>query len=480
MKGDSPLVDFFKKLANSDKNSKKWKINNNRFRRFLAIITMVSVLGISFVSYSVNDIKTKAVDVFLGDEYIGVLRTEEDAQEIYNDLKENFKSTYDMEIVLDKELGFKETNAKDDALSTTKEIKLNIQDHINVNVTGYELVVDSEGLGIFKSSKEIEYILDSIKSEFLPVMEEQESEIEIPGIEEVSFLEEVDIVKRETRYSNLGDVEETIAMIREGKEEMRTHIVEVGESYWIIARMYDTTVEELIDANPGQDTETLQPGDEVNLFVPVPLINVKTVEKTKYTEETDFETEVQLDDSMYKNKKNIVVKGKKGLSEIIANEIKNNGILIEKEIIEEKVIEAPVTEVIVQGTKELPKTAATGSFMVPTSGRLTSPFGMRGGYMHRGIDLANSTGTNIYASDGGKVTFAGYKSSYGYLIEINHENGYVTKYAHASKLLVKSGERVYRGQLIAKMGSTGRSTGSHLHFEVLLNGAHKNPTRYIY
>jgi murein DD-endopeptidase MepM/ murein hydrolase activator NlpD len=86
----------------------------------------------------------------------------------------------------------------------------------------------------------------------------------------------------------------------------------------------------------------------------------------------------------------------------------------------------------------------------------------------------------VYAADGGKVTFSGYSGSYGYMVEINHENGYVTRYAHNSKLLVKSGERVYRGQLISKMGSTGRSTGSHLHFEVIVNGAHQNPSRYIY
>lgn len=556
MKVDSPIFDFIKKYIkiNINKNNKKWDINNDRFRRFLTAITMVVVLGISFVSYSVNDTKTKAVEVYLGDEHIGILRTQEEAQEIYKDLKENFKSTYNMGIVFDKELSFKETNAKDDVLTTPKEIKLNIQDLINVKVTGYDLVVDGESLGVFKSGQDVEYILDSIKSEFLPVKEvesddenqentktpnteqrthtikegdnywtiareynltataleeanpninpsalkpgdtinltineksvektpNQESEIETADIEEVTFIEEVEILKVETSYSKLNDVEETIAMIREGKEEMKTHIVEAGESYWLIARMYDTTVEELVDANQGLNSETLQPGDEVNLFVPTPLITVKTVEEVQYTEETDFETEVQSDDSMYKNKKNIVVKGKKGLSEIVANEIKINGILVEKEIIEENVIEAPVTEVVVQGTKELPKTAATGSFMVPTSGRLTSPFGMRGGYMHRGVDLANRTGTKIYAADGGKVTFAGYKGSYGYMIEINHENGYITRYAHTSKLLIKSGERVYRGQLIANMGSTGNSTGSHLHFEVLLNGTHKNPTRYIY
>lgn len=558
MKFDSSVFDFMKKMTKIDINLKnrKWNLNNNRFRRFLAVLTVVAVVGVSYVSYSVNDTRTKAFDVYLGDDHIGVVRTEEEALEVYRDLEESLKSTYDMGVVLDKELEFKETNAKDEALSTANEIKSNIKDNINVSVAGFELVVDGESIGIFRSGQEVEYILDTIKSSYLPqVVEEvaivaagnQVEEVSAPrthtvedgdnywtiarqynmtataleeanpgvnpsrlkpgdiinlteggqaqdevkvqndfpvvdkdaDIKEVDFSEDIEVVKVETSFNKLADPDETIARIREGKEEMRTHIVEVGESYWIIARMYDTTVEELLSANPGQDSQSLKPGDEVNLFVPTPLLTVRTVEQIQYTEDTDFETEVKTDDSMYKNQKKILTKGEKGKSEIVANVTKLNGIVEEKEIINEKVIVEPVTEVVVQGTKELPKTAATGSFMVPTSGRLSSPYGMRGGSMHRGIDLANSTGTNVYAADGGRVTFSGYKGSYGYMIEINHENGYVTRYAHNSKLLVKSGERVYRGQHISEMGNTGRSTGPHLHFEILVNGSHQNPSRFI-
>lgn len=111
----------------------------------------------------------------------------------------------------------------------------------------------------------------------------------------------------------------------------------------------------------------------------------------------------------------------------------------------------------------------------PTQGRLTSTFGNRrnpfgGGYrFHNGIDIANSTGTNVWAAGKGKVTFLGYKSGLGRTIIIDHGNGYSTVYGHNSKLLVNKGEKVEKGQDIAKMGSTGRSTGSHLHFEI-----HKN------
>jgi murein DD-endopeptidase MepM/ murein hydrolase activator NlpD len=92
---------------------------------------------------------------------------------------------------------------------------------------------------------------------------------------------------------------------------------------------------------------------------------------------------------------------------------------------------------------------------------------------------ANSVGTNIYASDGGKVIWAGKKGNYGYCVIIDHENGYQTYYAHCSKLLVKKGERVYQGQHIAEMGKTGRVTGTHLHFEIRYNGKTQNPLKYV-
>lgn len=127
----------------------------------------------------------------------------------------------------------------------------------------------------------------------------------------------------------------------------------------------------------------------------------------------------------------------------------------------------------------MPKTAASGSFTMPTRGRISSPFGGRWGRMHKGIDIAKSSGSDIVAADGGTIVFSGALGSYGNLIEIDHGNGYRTKYAHCSRLLVGVGTKVYKGQSIAKVGSTGRSTGPHLHFEVLKNGVNLNPSNFV-
>ncbi len=119
------------------------------------------------------------------------------------------------------------------------------------------------------------------------------------------------------------------------------------------------------------------------------------------------------------------------------------------------------------------------------STRITSPFGWRylsllgGRNYHTGVDIGAAGGTNILAANSGKVIKAGWNNSYGYMVMVDHGGGVVTLYAHSSKLLVKTGDVVTRGQAIALIGSTGQSTGNHLHFEVRINGAYKNPLDYI-
>ncbi len=119
------------------------------------------------------------------------------------------------------------------------------------------------------------------------------------------------------------------------------------------------------------------------------------------------------------------------------------------------------------------------------STRITSPFGWRylsllgGRNYHTGVDIGAAGGTNILAANSGKVIKAGWNNSYGYMVMVDHGGGVVTLYAHSSKLLVKTGDVVARGQAIALIGSTGMSTGNHLHFEVRINGKYQNPLNYI-
>ena len=117
-----------------------------------------------------------------------------------------------------------------------------------------------------------------------------------------------------------------------------------------------------------------------------------------------------------------------------------------------------------------------------TGGKITSRFGERSSVRsssHTGLDIAASSGTPIKAAASGTVTFAGYKGSYGYLVKIKCDNGYEMWYGHCSKLYVKNGQRVSAGEKIAAVGSTGNSTGPHLHFEIRKDGKALNPQKYM-
>ena len=125
--------------------------------------------------------------------------------------------------------------------------------------------------------------------------------------------------------------------------------------------------------------------------------------------------------------------------------------------------------------------ASTTGWIWPTKGVFSSGYGWRWGRMHKGIDLANNVGTPVVAAKDGQVVFAGWHDGgYGYLVEIRHEDGSLSRYAHNSSILVQPGQLVPQGAVISLMGSTGRSTGPHLHFEILPPGrGAANPLEFL-
>jgi len=456
--------------SNLDKEVFIWPIKDSSKNIFIAILVAVIAI-ISFAAYKTNEIKTRAFVVNFGGDEIGIVREQEEALNILADIKKELSNTYNIDIVLKKDLSFEDTHAKDELLASKGDLKKGIKSKLEFLVGGYVLLVDSKELGAVKTEKDAENILEELKKPYL--------ENDDKKIQEIEFVEDIKIEKREIPLNKLMDSDKLLQYIQTGTDDIKIHTVEVGESLWTIAMMYDMDVEDLIEANPDINPEKLQIGDEVKLLVPKSLITVATVEEVKYKEKVNYEVKVEENKNMYKTQKKVKVKGSPGENEILAKIIRHNGIVVEKEIIEEKVLEAAVTEVVVKGTKELPKTAATGTFITPTRGYISSRYGMRNGRMHRGLDIAASTGTAIKAADGGKVVYTGRRGAYGNLVEIDHGNGYRTRYAHCSSINVRTGDRVYKGQVIAKVGNTGRSTGPHLHFEVLKNGSNQNPAKYV-
>lgn len=179
---------------------------------------------------------------------------------------------------------------------------------------------------------------------------------------------------------------------------------------------------------------------------------------------------------------------KRNESQSMINSLKNDKAAFEKALKEQEAAEAAVRAEIARQSSGSSSggTYSGGTMLKPTAGGIGSPYGYRihpitgQRKMHTGVDIGGAYGADIVAASSGTVIIAGYNAGgYGNYLVVDHGGGVTTLYAHASVLCVSKGQKVSRGQVIAKVGSTGMSTGPHLHFEVLINGAHTNPMNYI-
>ncbi len=275
----------------------------------------------------------------------------------------------------------------------------------------------------------------------------------------------------------------------------RTHTVQSGDNLWSISRQFGVTVEALASANRLTLNSVLPV--EKALVVPAPgssparatftartaartaarpgssAVHVVRPGQTLWSIAADYRTKV--DDLMALN----------GLGD--ADRIRPGQRLLISDRALPRVRQATQqvrsrprgsgTEPVMADTAMLRSEAA---FLWPTRGVITSRFGWRRYRRHHeGIDLAVGHGTPIYATRDGVVTFSGSRNGYGQVVYIDHGNGVVTVYGHASALLVAAGQRVKQGQMIARVGCTGACTGSHLHFEVRVGGQAVNPLQYL-
>ena len=216
-------------------------------------------------------------------------------------------------------------------------------------------------------------------------------------------------------------------------------------------------------------------------------LNVATEVNTVKTVEIPYKTVTQKTTAKLAGYNQVSVAGVKGEKEETHNIKYLNGQVVEDTVTGTTILKEAVNEVVVVGVGKsyytsAEKMASSYGFVWPLNKNvrgqfITSYWG--DGRGHKGIDICSPYGTDIYAAKGGTVEYASWNNDYGYNVIINHGNGIKTRYAHASKLLVKKGETVSQGQVIAKVGSTGQSTGNHLHFEVILNGKRVNPMPYL-
>ncbi|PID82177.1 MAG: hypothetical protein CSB16_02615 [Clostridiales bacterium] len=301
-------------------------------------------------------------------------------------------------------------------------------------------------------------------------------------VTDLSLDESIVIAEALVEEEDVVDTKQALELITKENQKKKIYKVQRGDIPATIAKKNNMTEERLYQLNEGlrENSTKIQVGQELTVTVPEPELTVTTEEKVIYTERIEHENDYVSDDSKYVGTHEVLKEGEDGLLEVRAIVKKVNGKVISKEIIEETVVKKPVRGKLTKGTRRLPITTATGTFEWPVLHfRFTSAFGYRWGRLHKGIDLANSIGTTILASDGGRVVEAGWSRGFGNCITISHGNGYTTKYAHLSKIEVEVGQDVAQYQRIGRMGNTGNSTGPHLHFEIRINDVPQNPMKYL-
>ncbi|SHI99014.1 Murein DD-endopeptidase MepM and murein hydrolase activator NlpD, contain LysM domain [Clostridium amylolyticum] len=170
--------------------------------------------------------------------------------------------------------------------------------------------------------------------------------------------------------------------------------------------------------------------------------------------------------------------GENGFKEIEKKIIYNNDKKVNETIIKEVIVKQPKETIITQGVR-VSEENLTALLIRPSRGAISSFYGMRWGKMHKGTDFAGNIGDPVVASMDGTVKEAAFEPTYGNYIVLSHGNSIETLYGHCSELKVKSGDKVKKGDIIAAVGNTGRSTGPHLHFEVRVNGVAKDSLKYI-
>ena len=287
-------------------------------------------------------------------------------------------------------------------------------------------------------------------------------------------------------FQDEADVEKELSGVQ---QQEKIYTVGTGDTLWSIAQKNDLTFRELCELNtnfkgaPLNEKSNIQAGDELIVTKQEATLEVRITKVETWQEEIPYTTETTTSNEYTVGTKKTVQNGVNGLRQITAQRVYNtDGIQLSQKILSTEVVQEPVTEKIVKGTKKVTSSTSyitgSGQFIWPVPGYRNCSRWYGGS--HKGVDICAAAGTPIYASAGGTVTKAGYNKAgagtgYGYSIIISHGSGYTTVYAHCLSLAVHSGQTVKQGQLIGYVGSTGRSSGNHCHFEIRRNGSYIAP-----
>ncbi len=449
----------------------KYKIFKALTKRSLRVyLPLACLVLISAVLYSVKDY-TLGVKLYVDEEAVAILKDEEDYADILSKVSDYISAIsgkpYSSELAITFEAGLVK---RDEVGSYSRLEELLLLEATDVVKETNALYVDGELIAANDDKEALELLLDEIL--WADCTEGQKADF----IQDIRI--ETAIVPNEEKM----DIEAIRTLLTSTVSGEQTYEVERSDVLGTIAPKFDMTVTELRALNPEVSDTQLYVGTELIVAKERQFLSTKVMETFTYMETVAYQTEYVDDPDMYTYNTKTLQNGKDGEVEVLAEAVYIDGVEYSSNVLSRTVITEPTTRIIAKGTKTPPPKSPTGTFTSPVvGGVVSSRYGVYrgGGSYHTGLDIALPTGSTIVASDGGVVTYAGWNGGYGYLVTVTHANGYETRYAHCSQILVKVGQQVGKGEPIAKVGSTGNSTGPHIHFEIRINGNTVNPAPYI-
>ncbi len=347
----------------------------------------------------------------------------------------------------------------------------------------FVVTVDGEVIGAVKENSDIEEFINEIKSEY----EDDEDVVDVSFDKDIEYTYEQFVDPED-----IVDEQEIIEKLDSNVAEPVYYEIQKGDNPWNIAHANGMTTDELNDCVITFDgeqiddiTEYCPVGAVVQLSEEVPYLQVLTTKEVEYNETIDYDTITTEDPDMYKGDSVVESAGIEGEKKVTALVTYKGGVPVSTDVTSEIVLSEPVTQYMRVGTRETTTPVSTGSggsgeYFWPVDGGYISAY-QGDGRGHKGIDIAAPYGTPIYAAESGTVieTGDGWNGGYGNCVRIQHDDGNITVYAHQSSIAISYGDYVVKGQLIGYVGSTGDSTGNHLHFEVRSYGTYANPLDYV-
>lgn len=404
---------------------------------------------------------------------LGIVRDQQDVLEIMDLVSEELTQEYGSNVSIDPEtdITFRPVMSYGKEIDDADTVLKKFTYMGDIQAQAYGIYAEGELIAVLESEEVAKEVLNEVLEYYTDRHKEYES---------VGFAEKVEILPYNTTLANVTSRATAFKKIKSGGQQEVTYTVQAGDTISGICQKLDVSMGELYDMNPQlKDSELIHVGDEYVISQEIPLLTVETVEVATYAKVVKYKTVEKESSAYYEGDEVVSREGKNGKARVTARLTKRNGQVIDEEVLSKEVIKKPVSKIVIKGTKKVPPKQGTGTYIRPVNVPIYSGFGWRWGRMHQGVDLPAGVGTPIHAADGGTVTMAGWSGAYGLTVVIDHGGGVTTLYAHCSALYVSVGERVFQGQTIAAVGTTGRVTGAHCHFEIRVNGVHVNPANYI-